>query len=201
MEILSYATALALVAAAPGPIVAILLARALAGQQRAAALFAGGVILGKLATLVAVMSGLFLWLGNPLVVILIAKAAVAGYLGVMVLRLWRHADGRLALAVPRGASSWAAELAAGVAAGLASPLSLLFFVTLFSAGSVQQQDGWPPMLIIALVTVVAPGAVFGAYVMLACRMQRLLVRADFTRRFQRVMAVLLGCTTLWLVAG
>jgi len=201
VEILSYATALVIVAAAPGPIVAILLARSLAGQQRAAAVFAAGVILGKLATLAAVMSGIILWLGNPQSIILIAKAIVVGYLGTVVLRLWRSVEGGVVRGAWQGETSWAADLAAGIAAGLASPLSLLFFVTLLSAGTIGQQDEWSSVLAIALVTAAAPSVVFGGYVLLACQMQRLLSRADHARLFQRAMAVLLGCTTAWLIVA
>ncbi|QBX33935.1 hypothetical protein E4191_03830 [Paracoccus liaowanqingii] len=202
VEILSYATALAVVAAAPGPVVAILLARALAGQRRGAALFAAGVILAKLATLAAVMSGLVLWIGDPRAIILAAKAMVIAYLGTVVLHLWRSAArGGIAVGAAHGAASWGADLTAGIVAGLASPLSLLFFVALLSAGSTGDRIDWSSLLTVAIVTVAAPGAVYGGYVLLACRLQRLLSTTEHARLVQRAMAALLACTTIWMIAG
>ena len=202
MEILPYATALIMIAAAPGPIVAILLARSLAGQIRGAALFAAGVILGKLVTLAAVMSGLILWLGDPRTIILVAKAMIIAYLGTVVLQLWRRADaGGSAVGPSRHEASWAADLTGGIVAGLASPLSLLFFVALLSVGSTGHPNEGSSLLTVAIVTVAAPGVVFSSYILLASHMHRWLSGTHHGRSVQRAMAALLAGTTIWVILG
>ncbi|SCX86223.1 LysE family translocator [Paracoccus tibetensis] len=200
MQLLTYALALGLVAAAPGPVVAILMARALSGHRRGAACFAGGVILGKLATLAAVTSGLVLWLGLPGAPLLAAKIIFVGYLVTVVLQMWNTAPIPVtAERHPRRSASEAGDVAAGFAAGVASPLSLLFFVTLLPAGLHGGNGGWPTILGAAAVTAVAPGLVFGAYILLACRLQRLLRRPRHVRLVHRAMAVLIGGTTAVLL--
>lgn len=199
MDLLSYATALVLVAAAPGPVVAILLARALAGQQRAAACFAAGVILGKLVTLAAVAGGLVLWLGQPARTLLAAKLILACYLLTIVLQLWNRAEAPGTASTPTHGASGRRDLAAGVAAGIASPLSLLFFVTLFPGDVPAGDGGWRTILAAAAVTAAAPGLVFGAYVLLACRLQRWLDKPRHGRLLHRAMALMIGGTAAWML--
>lgn len=200
MQLLTYALALGLVAAAPGPVVAILMARALAGRRRAAACFAGGVILGMLAILAVVMSGLVLWLDPASRLLLAAKVVFIVYLGIVVLQMWTTVE----LSVPAGPllrsrASEAGDVAAGFAAGIGSPLCLLFFLTLVPVGLGQADAGWPTILGAAAITALAPGLVFGGYILLACRLQRLLRRPRHVRLVHRAMAVLIGATTAVLL--
>ena len=58
MDLLSYGVTLALVSAAPGPVVTILVLRALSGEVRGAMLLTAGIAAGQVAALIAVASGL-----------------------------------------------------------------------------------------------------------------------------------------------
>ena len=118
MDHLSYGLTLALVSAAPGPVVTILVLRGLSGEVRSAMLLTIGIALGHVAALVAVAGGLGLWFGGAAPAFVAAKVLGVGYLVWIAVRLWREAGKSCA---SRAWSGFATEVGAGLAIWCPTP--------------------------------------------------------------------------------
>ncbi len=201
MDLLSYGTALVLIAAAPGPVVTILLARTLSGDVRGAVAFATGVVVGKLVIMVALAGGLILWLQDSDGVLAAMKSLGVIYLGWMALRLWHGIEAGACEIRANSPARGAADMAAGLATSLSSPFSLLLFLSMIPVVSRGTHGTGVPFLMLAAVTAAASGAVFAGYILSARLLQETLNRPHLSRSLHRSMAALLGCSTIWLAFG
>ncbi|GGC62135.1 LysE family translocator [Undibacterium terreum] len=117
-------------AAAPGPEIAAIVGRVLAGGMRAAIALAAGIIAGKLLMLSAALlglAGLFAMLGPWFGVLKFLGAAYLLYLG---LKKWRDAGRILEASREAGLPGRAAELFLGLAMTLSNPLAIMFYLAL-----------------------------------------------------------------------
>jgi threonine/homoserine/homoserine lactone efflux protein len=117
-------------AAAPGPEIAGLLARALSGGMLASLPLALGIILGKLLMLTAAIAGLaaLMSLLGPFFVAL--KFCGAAYLVWLGVRKWRNAGRALAASGTAKPASFPAEVGLGLAMTLSNPIAIVFYIAL-----------------------------------------------------------------------
>ncbi|MEO6503057.1 MAG: LysE family translocator [Jatrophihabitantaceae bacterium] len=180
-------------AAAPGPEIAGLLARALGNGIRSAFPLAGGIITGKLALLSAAvigLSGLVRAIGPFFVVLQYLGAAYLIWLGV---KKWRRA-GRLletdAETDPAAPNSLVKEIGLGMAMTLSNPIALVFYVALLP-GVIDVEDVTvQSYLILCAILVAVMAAVVLAYGLMAELARKLLAAADSKSRIDRISGVM-----------
>ncbi len=181
-------------AAAPGPEIAGLLARALGNGIRSAFGLASGIVIGKLALLTAAvigLSGLVRALGPFFAVLQYLGAAYLVWLGV---KKWRRA-GRVLTTDAAAPNSAVREVGLGMAMTLSNPIALVFYAALLPgvidvAGLTLQS-----YLILCAILVAVMVAVVLAYGLMAELARRLLAAAETKSRIDRVsgaMFVLAG---------
>lgn len=117
-------------AAAPGPEIAGLLARALSNGILASLPLAFGIILGKLIMLTAVLHGLSALIGILGPVFVALKFGGAAYLIWLGVKKWRNAGRVLAATEAMRPAGFASEIALGLVMTLSNPIAIVFYLAL-----------------------------------------------------------------------
>jgi threonine/homoserine/homoserine lactone efflux protein len=196
---LTYAVALGVAAAVPGPGVVALVARALGSGFRSAMAFASGLILGDLTYLAAAVFGLT-FVAESLGPVFVVVRLLAGLsLAYLAFRLWRSSATATAVDDDRAAGPLA-SFGAGLSITLANPKTIVFYLavlpTLIDLGAVNRQDFAALVTVTALVLV----TVMTPYAALASRARVALQRPAFRRRLNRSAAAIMAGAALWTVA-
>ncbi|MCJ2058874.1 LysE family translocator [Methylobacterium sp. J-048] len=196
---LTYALALGVAAAVPGPGVVALIARALSSGFRAAMAFSVGLILGDLTFLSAAVFGLTLiaeTLGDVFVVV---RLCAGLYLAHLAVRLWRSA-GKTDRIEGGPADRPLASFLAGITITLANPKTIVFYLavlpTLVDLRTVTGTDYATLVGLTALVLV----AVMTPYAALAARARDSLRKPVFRARLNRSAAAIMAGAAVWTVA-
>ena len=179
-------------AAAPGPDIAALVARALSAGARSSAGLLAGIIVGKLVLLTLALLGLAVLvqaLGPLFVVVKLGGAAYLVWLGIQT---WRRA-GRTLEGTATPSRGLLADAALGLGMALANPIAVLFYVALLPSvidvGGVTLGRG----LTLGAIIVGAMGVIGGGYILLAHAARRLFTTPAAKRRIDRgAGAVLIG---------
>ena len=127
-ELVTYAGALALLVATPGPVVAALIARSATGGVRAAVPLAAGVGVGDLVWPLCAMLGIGVVAGvwaNFLLVLRYVGAAILVWMGVQMIRT---AEARAVTAGGLGRESGWAGFTAGLMVIAGNPKAILFYM-------------------------------------------------------------------------
>ncbi|MGT2485203.1 LysE family translocator [Methylobacterium oryzae CBMB20] len=195
---LTYALALGVAAAIPGPGVVALVARALGSGFGAAMAFSIGLILGDLTYLAAAIFGLSLIaeaLGTAFVVV---RYGAALYLAYLALRLWRAAGAGTRVEGEARDGPWT-SFVAGLTITLGNPKTIAFYLailpTLVDLSGVTASD------VVALVVLTAAIllAVMTPYAALAARARESLRRPAVRARLNRCAAAIMAGAAFWTV--
>lgn len=176
-------------AAAPGPEIAGLLARALGNGIRSAFALAGGIITGKLVLLSAAvvgLSGLVRAIGPFFVVLQYLGAAYLIWLGV---KKWRRA-GRLLETDAAAPNSLVREVGLGMAMTLSNPIALVFYVALLPGVIDVEGVTVRSYLILCAILVAVMVAVVLGYGLMAELARKLLSATDSKSRIDRISGVM-----------
>lgn len=196
---LTYALALGVTAAVPGPGVVALVARALGSGFRSAMAFASGLILGDLTYLAAAVFGLTLVAERLGPVFVVVRLLAGLYLAYLAFRLWRSSATATAVEDDRSDRP-RASFGAGLSITLANPKTIVFYLavlpTLIDLGAVNRQEFAALVTVTALVLV----TVMTPYAALASRARVALQRPAFRRRVNRSAAAIMAGAAIWTVA-
>jgi threonine/homoserine/homoserine lactone efflux protein len=196
---LTYALALGVAAAVPGPGVIALVARALGSGFRSAMAFALGLILGDLTYLAAAVFGLTLVAESLGPVFVVVRVMAGLYLAYLAFRLWRSTAAATGVEGD-AADGPLASFGAGLSITLANPKTIVFYLavlpTLIDLGAVTRQDfaALVSLTALVLVTVMTP------YAALASRARVALQKPVFRRRLNRSAAAVMAGAAIWTVA-
>lgn len=189
-QYLLFMLAFAASAAAPGPEIAGLLARALAGGLRSTVPLAIGIVTGKLMMLTAAvvgLAGLLKAIGPVFDVLQYAGAAYLIWLGV---KRWRRAGRALRTDEAVVPATAVKEVGLGLAMTLSNPIALVFYVALLPGvidiGSVSVRS----YLALCLILVLVMATVICGYGLIAELARKLLAASDSKARIDRTSAVM-----------
>ena len=192
---LTYALALGVAAAIPGPGVVALVARALGAGFGAAMAFSLGLILGDLTYLAAAIFGLSLIAEALGAVFVVVRYGAALYLAF---RLWRAAGAAARVEGESRDRPWT-SFVAGLTITLGNPKTIVFYLailpTLVDLRGVTAADCVSLVVITAAVlfTVMTP------YAALAARARESLRRPAFRARLNRGAAAIMAGAAVWTV--
>ncbi|TXN41756.1 LysE family translocator [Methylobacterium sp. WL7] len=196
---LTYALALGVAAAVPGPGVVALIARALSSGFKAAMAFAVGLVLGDLTFLSAAVFGLALiaeTLGELFVVV---RLCAGLYLAILAVRLWRSA-GRTDRVEGGPADRPLASFVAGLTVTLANPKTIVFYLAVLptlvdlrtiTAGDYATLVGLTGSVLVVVMT---------PYAALAARARDSLREPAFRARLNRGAAAIMAGAAIWTIA-
>lgn len=194
-----YTAALVAYAASPGPIMAVLVARSLGKDWKGATAFAGGLCLGEVIAVVAVLLGVGLWAQTKPELLALAKYLGIAYLLWLALKMWSDRAG-VTSAKLRNAG-WLTSTVAGVALCLGNPATLLMQMLLLPIVAPEGTVSIEHMGLVVLATFAAFGIVFFGTIPLARQFNRIIASPASSVLLNRTSAVVIGMTALWMVAA
>lgn len=194
----AYFAALVALTAAPGPVVAVLVARSLGSDARGAAAFAAGLCLGDLLAVLAVALGLggFAqtspeWFG-------LLKYAGVAYLFWLAARIWR--DSTIVRLDDPARQGFLSSAAAGLALCLGNPSTVLIYMLLLPSVAPGGIGTGQDLLAVLLITFAAVGVVFFGAILLARQFSRLIASPRSAIWMSRGTAGVIGATSVWMLA-
>jgi len=196
----TFALALAVAAAVPGPGIAAVVAQALGAGFRRTLPMIGGLIVGDLVYMSAAAGGLAALAAAFGEVFVVIRWLGAAYLVYLAVRLWRApATAEAAAAVGRGAGPLRVFLA-GLAVTLGNPKVMVFYLalmpTLIDLTRVSLADLALTMAIVFVVLVV----VTGLYALLAAKARGLIAQPRARRIANRVAGTTMAGAAVAIVA-
>lgn len=199
MALVAYFAALAALTAAPGPVVAVLVARSLGSDARGAAAFAAGLCLGDVLAVSAIAMGVGALAKTNPEWFSLAKYAGVAYLLWLAWRIWTDSS-LVAASRPRG-DSLIASTGAGLALCLGNPSTVLIYMLLLptvAPGGIVTVDD---LLLVLLVTFAAVGGVFFGAILLARQLKRVISTPTTSVILSRTTAAVIAATSLWMLAA
>lgn len=195
----AYFAALAALTAAPGPVVAVLVARSLGSDARGALAFATGLCLGDVLAVCAVAMGVGSLAQSSPEWFTVAKYAGVAYLLWLAYRIWTDSSA-IDAAEPRR-RSLLASTGAGLALCLGNPSTVLIYMLLLPTVAPTGIGSADHLMLVLLVTFAAVGGVFFGAILLARQFNRVISSARSSILLSRATAVIIAGTSLWILAA
>jgi threonine/homoserine/homoserine lactone efflux protein len=196
--LVAYFAALAALTAAPGPIVAVLVARSLGSDARGAAAFAAGLCLGDVLAVCAIAMGIGALAESSPEWFAVAKYAGVAYLLWLAFRIWTDSSA-IAARPPRN-RGLLASTGAGLALCLGNPSTVLIYILLLPTVAPTGINSAEQLLLVLLVTFSAVGVVFFGAILLARQLTRVIASPASSSLLSRATAVVIAATSLWMLA-
>lgn len=194
-----YFAALVAYAASPGPLMAVLVARALGHDWKGATAFAAGLVFGEIVAVIAVVFGIGIWAQTNPELLSIAKYLGIAYLLWLAVKLWRDRSG--VASARQDKAGWLAAATAGIALCLGNPATLLMQMLLLPIVAPAGLVSLEHMALIVLATFAAFGLIFFGTIPLARQFNRIISSPSSTLLLSRASAVVIAITSLWMVAA
>ena len=192
-----YFVALAALTAAPGPIMAVLVARSLRRDSQGAAAFADGLCAGDVIAVCLVALGIGVWVQGKPEWLSLAKYAGVAYLLWLSARMWTERS--IIASAQRHSGGWLASAGAGVALCLGNPSTLLIYMLLLPGLAPTGIAGPDEMALVVMVTFTAVAAVFFGTIILARQLGRVIASPDSTSALNRFTAGTIALTSVWIL--
>lgn len=188
---LTYAAALAVAAAIPGPGVAALVGQSLAGNARSALFFVAGIALGDVIYLTVAVIGLAAIAKTFAAAFAVIKVAGACYLLYLAWKFWTSKGGLGDVRATRGPSGFRAFFAA-VAVTLGNPKTVVFYLALLPSVLDLETVTLSMWFVLSGLTVLILFAVLIPYLLLATQARAIITRPKALRRLNRFAGGIIG---------
>ncbi len=195
----AYFAALMALTAAPGPIVAVLVARSIGNDTGGATAFATGLCLGDVLAVCAVAMGIGGLAQSQPGWFEVAKYAGVAYLLWLAFRIWTDSASMTAARPRKG--GWLASTGAGVALCLGNPSTVLIYMLLLPSVAPGGINSAQDLSVVLLVTFAAVGAVFFGAILLARQFNRVITSPASSALLSRGTAAIIGLTSIWMLAA
>jgi threonine/homoserine/homoserine lactone efflux protein len=193
-----YFMAVAALTAAPGPVMAVLVARSLGRDSKGAVAFAAGLVAGDLIAVCAVALGVGIWAGATPDWLSLAKSAGVAYLLWLSLRMWNDRAG--VSSTQQQKRGWIASAGAGMGICLGNPSTLLIYMLLLPGVAPHGIVSVEHMALLVLVTFAAVAAVFFGTILLAQQVNRVIASPGSSNMLSRIAAAVIALTSVWILA-
>ena len=188
---LTYASALAVAAAIPGPGVTALIGRALGSGFRSSLFMALGLVLGDLIYLTATVFGLAVLAQTFGTAFLVIKWLGVAYLIWLAWTLW-NAGITSASVNTKTEGGFAASFLAGLTVTLGNPKTMIFYLAITPTLVDLRAITLPDYLVLALLTALVLIVVLVPYLALAAKARVILKSPRMLKGLNRIAAVFLG---------
>ncbi len=195
----AYFVALTALTAAPGPLVAVLVARSIGNDSRGATAFATGLCLGDVLAVCAIAMGIGSLAETRPEWFAVAKYAGVAYLLWLAFRIWN--DASVIQAARPARRTWLASTGAGIALCLGNPSTVLIYMlllpTVAPGGIANPHD----LTIVLAVTFAAVGVVFFGAILLARQVSNLISSPRSSSLLARATSVTIAITSVSMLAA
>ncbi len=185
-HLVTFAVALTIAVASPGPGVAAVLARALSTGFRRTLPIIGGLILGDIIYISAAIGGLAALATTFGEVFLVVRWLGAAYLITLAIRLWRSRPDHTAARGPQPRGSALQTFLAGLSITLGNPKVMVFYLALLPALIDLRTVGAGEYLAMIGIVAVVLTLVIGAYAALAGRARAFLATPGRRKLLDRI---------------
>lgn len=194
-SLLTYAAALGIAAAIPGPGVAAVVGQSMGNGLKASLFLLGGIILGDLTYLTVAIAGLAGIAKAFAGAFLIIKIMGGFYLTYLAWKMW-NSSSRLAGTAAAGGVSGPGSFLSGYSLTLGNPKTIVFYLALLP--SVLDLGGIGPAqwAALAVVTALTLVATLAPYAILADRARGFISQPYMLRRVSKTAAGIIGATGL-----
>lgn len=199
MALVAYFAALTALTAAPGPIVAVLVARSLGSDAKGATAFATGLCLGDVLAVCAIAMGVGGLAESRPEWFAAAKYAGIAYLLWLAIRIW--SDNSMMSAKQTRNGGWLASTGAGVALCLGNPSTVLIYMLLLPSVAPAGIRSAQQLSVVLLVTFAAVGVVFFGAILLARQFNRIIASPKSSSMLSRATAAIIAVTAVWMLAA
>ncbi len=189
--LLTYAAALAIAAAIPGPGVAALVGQALGNGLRPALFFLGGIALGDVVWLSIAVAGLAALAQVFAGALLVVKLLGGAYLIWLAWKFWTSESG-LVRAEGARRQTGARSFLAGLTVTLGNPKTIIFYMALLPSVLDLRQVHLAQWSLLALLTVLVLFAVLSPYAVLAAKARGMMKSGQALARINRAAAGIIG---------
>jgi threonine/homoserine/homoserine lactone efflux protein len=196
---MAYFAALTALTAAPGPIVAVLVARSLGSDAKGATAFATGLCLGDVLAVCAIAMGVGGLAESRPEWFAAAKYAGIAYLLWLAIRIW--SDNSMMSAKQTRNGGWLASTGAGVALCLGNPSTVLIYMLLLPSVAPAGIRSAQQLSVVLLVTFAAVGVVFFGAILLARQFNRIIASPKSSSMLSRATAAVIAVTAVWMLAA
>lgn len=197
MSLLTFAFAVVLATASPGPTVAALVTRVMGMGLPGIPAFCAGLVIGDVIWLAAAVFGLSVLAQTAQPLFYFAKYLGAAYLLWLAFKLWTSAPELPQKQEKEPSQKGIRLFAAGLALALGNPKTMVFYIALAPALFRLSDLSVIDFLLFESVLVAAYSAVLSAYVILAARARKFIRSSTAVRRVNRATgAVMAGAAGL-----
>ncbi len=197
---LTFAIALAIAAAIPGPGVAAIVGRALGiGFWRTLPMLTG-LVLGDLAYLVLAIAGLALVAKAFAGVFLLVRILGAAYLIWLAWKFWTAGIAITDTSASKGENDGFTSFLAGLALTLGNPKTIVFYLAITPAVIDINSVDPASMLMLALITIAVLYVVLLPYVALAATARATLKNPSALRRLNQTAAIAMVATAIFVLS-
>jgi len=194
--LLTYALTLSAITLVPGPLVAVLAARAACCDRLGACALAIGICIGDILVILAICAGFGFWPQAHPEIFTFAKYAGVGLLGWIAIRMWRSSAHSADRPVPT--VSFAALTLSGLALCLSSPQTVVMYLVLLPRVADLTAIRTQEVILLILATSVALLGVFLLVIVLAGAIQRLLRSPNGVALWGRSMSMIVAMSAAWV---
>ncbi|MFV0408122.1 MAG: LysE family translocator [Paracoccus sp. (in: a-proteobacteria)] len=187
----TYAAALAIAAAIPGPGIAALVGQALGSGLRASLFFLAGLALGDVIYLTIAVAGLAALAKTFAGVFLVVKILGGFYLIYLAWKFWTSETGLVKPEGVRRRGDLTAALA-GLTVTLGNPKTIIFYMALLPSVLDLRNVGVALWVELVAVTVLVLFAVLIPYAVLATKARGMMKSSDTLNRINRVAGAIIG---------
>jgi len=196
--LVAYFAALTALTAAPGPLVAVLVARSLGNDARGATAFATGLCMGDVLAVCVIALGVGSFAQSEPEWFALAKYAGVAYLLWLAKKIWNDSS-MISSKQPR-TRGWFASAGAGIALCLGNPSTVLIYMLLLPTVAPTGIGSAAQLMLVLLVTFAAVGVVFFGAILLARQFNRVIASPASSNLLSRATAVVIAATSLWMLA-
>ncbi len=197
--LVAYFAALAALTAAPGPIVAVLVARSLGSDAKGATAFATGLCLGDVLAVCAIAMGVGGVAESNPEWFAAAKYAGIAYLLWLAFRIW--SDNSMMSAKQTRHGGWLASTGAGIALCLGNPSTVLIYMLLLPSVAPAGIRSAQQLSVVLLVTFAAVGIVFFGAILLARQFNKVIASPKSSTMLSRATAAVISMTAMWMLVA
>ena len=196
--LVAYFAALTALTAAPGPLVAVLVARSLGKDVKGATAFAVGLCMGDMLVICAITLGVGSMAESRPEWFALAKYVGIAYLLWLAVRIWKASSTNSPAPLRKG--SWLASAGVGMGLCLGNPSTVLIYMLLLPSVAPAGIGNAQQLSVILLVTFAAIGVVFFGAILLARQFNRVIASPASSSLLGRATAATLAITSLWMLA-
>lgn len=194
---LVFATAVIAMQAAPGPVVAVALSRAINRDRAGCIAFGSGVCLGQLIPIATIALGFGVWVQVNAEFLTGFRLLGAAYMLWLAWQMWNAAQ--FGTEVATSTRGWMASAGAGIAICLGSPYTIVFYLLMLPSVAPGGLTDVPTVSAIILISLAMTAGTLAAMMLLAAQVHHVLATPRLSRIFNRAVATLLAGTSALLL--